>query len=79
MKLINEWKQSWKFWSVQLNTLGIFLLAASDAIAQAWSMLPPSLASNVPNAKWIAMAVFVLGLIARLIPQEGLKDGEKVE
>lgn len=72
--LILDWKKSWKFWSVQLLVLGQVLLWSTDTITQAWSLLPPSLASRMPHGESIASVVFVLALIARLIPQKSLTN-----
>ena len=71
---IDNWKKSWKFWSVQLMVLGQVLLWCADTITQAWSVLPPSLASNMPHGKTIAGVVFILALVARLIPQKSLEN-----
>lgn len=72
--LIAEWKKSWKFWSVQLLIIGEVMLWCSDLISQAWTVLPPSMASRMPHGETIAGIVFVLALIARLIPQKRLTN-----
>lgn len=69
MNLVTDWKKAWKFWSVQLNALGIVILSFSDVINQAYTALPPSLASHVPHAKTVAIVVFGLGIISRILTQ----------
>lgn len=73
--LVTNWKSIWKFWSVQLNALGILILAFGDAITQAWMHIPANLVGQVPHTQSIALIVFGLGIIARILNQE--KTDEK--
>lgn len=75
MNLIRNWKSVWKFWSVQLNALGIMILAFADVLNQAATAMAPSLVNKLPHAQSIAIVVFGLGIVARLINQEK-RDGK---
>lgn len=77
MNLINNWKSMWKFWSIQLNALGILILSFAEIINQAWVALPPTLSSKMPHAQSIAIVVFGLGILARLINQDKSNVEEK--
>jgi hypothetical protein len=68
-RLINEWKGSWKLWSVQLNALGLVLMSFGEIFKDSWNQLPESLASHIPHAEVIGMLLFGLSLIARLCKQ----------
>ena len=72
--LINDWRKAWKFWSIQLNALGLVILSCADIINQAWATLAPTLSHHIPHAKTIAITLFVIAIIARLIPQETKND-----
>lgn len=67
LRLIEDWKTAWKFWSVQLVTLGV--------IAQTvWAALPSESRALIPSAEWIGIGLGIAALIARLFTQEK-KDG----
>lgn len=71
--LIHEWQHAWKLWSVQLNVIGIGLMAFGEIMRDSWSALPPSLADRIPHAETIGLIVFILGLVARLMKQKPSK------
>lgn len=77
MNLINNWKSIWKFWSVQLNALGIMILAFADLLNQAAAYMAPSLIGQLPHAQTVAILVFGAGLIARIVNQESKNDKEQ--
>lgn len=65
MKLITGWKKSLKFWSVQLNTIGLAISASYGAMyEQLKETIPPAYMGG------ITAAVFLLAIAARLISQE---------
>ena len=68
--LIVDWKSAWKFWSVQLNALGLILMGVAEMLRDSVGMVPPSLAHLLPHAQQIAMGLFILGLIARIFKQK---------
>lgn len=78
MKLIDDWKQAWKLWSVQLGTVGVALQTAfltwGELPLTMWNMLPDALQSLVPErfAFLLPVVFFAAGGIARLIKQPKL-------
>ena len=81
MKLIENWKQCWKFWSIRLGIIGStivsLLVLIPDAAMLAWNTLPAELKASVPPEylPLVGVAFFLLSLIARLIQQSNV--GEK--
>lgn len=74
MKLIPEWKRAWKFASVQWSVVGI-LCTLVEIANQTWSALPPAIAAKIPNSSQIALALFILVLVGRLIKFKEKPDG----
>lgn len=70
MKLIDNWRQAWRFVSVQAMALAL-------ALQGVWINLPDDLRALIPDklALSITAGILVLGLIGRLIQQRGA-DGE---
>ncbi|MGZ8311712.1 MAG: DUF7940 domain-containing protein [Allosphingosinicella sp.] len=77
MKVIEEWRGAWRFWSVRLNLLGLALIAAEQALPL-WGFVPPEARALLP--RWLAaglpLACFALATLARIIRQEKL-DAER--
>lgn len=65
MKLIDEWKQAYKLFSVQA-------MAIATAGLAAWMVLPEDLKSSLPG--WVdnaaAIVILVCGVLGRLIDQK---------
>jgi hypothetical protein len=84
MKLIENWKQWHKFWSIRLTALGGFLLLFFDfapgALAQVWAVLPADVQAAVPDSvvKYIGLALVFGGTVARVIKQ-GKLHAEKTD
>lgn len=82
MKLIDDWKKAWRFSSVRLGALGTAitstLVAFPDAALAAWNLLPPVMQQAFPDRYMplVGVAVFAMALLARLIRQDSLRDGE---
>jgi len=80
MKLIPEWREAYKLWSVRLSTLGAllmgFLLAWPDSLLYLWSMMPPEVYAYLPEriVQGLAMFIFVMSVISRLVKQRLNKD-----
>lgn len=72
--LITDWRKAWKLWSIQFNALGLLVLSCADIINQAWATLAPSLSHHIPHARTIAVTLFVIAILARLIPQGTKND-----
>lgn len=64
MTLVDDWKQAWKWFSVQA-------LAILALLPIVWPTLPVQVHQWVPDAwkPWIIVALAVGGLVGRLIPQ----------
>lgn len=64
MKLVSNWKQAWKWFSMQSMVLSTGLLGG-------WQALPADLKALIPAsyAMGVAMAILVLGAIGRLVDQ----------
>jgi hypothetical protein len=68
MKLIDNARDAWKWFSVQAMGWAI-------AIQGAWLAMPPDLKARVPG-DWVdalTMAILVLGIVGRLVDQGGGK------
>ena len=66
MKPVKNWRQSWRWFSVQA-------MALQGAVAGAWLAVPDDMRNAVP-ADWLAIAAVVLtalGVAGRLIDQGG--------
>ena len=79
MKLINDWRKAWKFWSIQLGLIGGIItsvfLAAPEAALYAWALLPDDIKSVLPPAfiKFSGIGILALSFIARLVKQTKLE------
>ncbi|WP_288935487.1 hypothetical protein [uncultured Sphingomonas sp.] len=80
MKLIEEWRQSWRLWSVRLSALGAILtglaLAAPDFLQSLWNGLPTDLRALLPVSVTHAVptALFILTIVARIVSQNAPKS-----
>lgn len=74
MKFIPNWKQAWKFTSVQFSFIGI-LLFLLDIVQQTYYLLPPSVLNDLPHASTIGVLICGATLVARFIKQKDSKDG----
>lgn len=78
VKLINNWKDAWRFWSVRLSALGAAILTMVDlapgAIASVWTQLPRTITDSLPDdmIKWIGIGLIVASPLARVIRQSSL-------
>ena len=79
MKLIPEWKQIHKFWSVRLQVAGMAILAFvqefPDVISQSWLVLPTDIRATLPEnlIQWLGYACLALGIFARIVLQTKLQ------
>jgi hypothetical protein len=64
MKLIDEWKQAWRMFSVQA-------MAAGVALQGAYVAMPDTFQQLIPHEwmHYISIALLVLGLFGRLVQQ----------
>lgn len=80
MKLVENWKQSWRWWSIHLAAIGAAItgtiIAAPESILKAWALLPADMQASLKAYHgYIALAAFCLAIVARLIEQP--KKGKK--
>jgi hypothetical protein len=64
MKLIDNWKQALKMFSVQAQVL-------AGALLVTWGSLPVALTDQIP-VNYIAIPILVFGTIGRLIKQDSV-------
>ena len=80
MKLIENWRDFPKFWSVRLSVIGSALLSVfiiyPEAMLHVWAILPDDLKTFVPPryTQFISLSVIIAGVIARIIKQEELNN-----
>jgi hypothetical protein len=80
-RLIDDWRRSWRFWSMRLSLIGALLSAGAaafpGAMLEAWNALPPDLRALVPTraAQIIAAILFVGTMTTRLLKQREDRDG----
>ncbi len=66
MKLVSDWKQAWKWISVNCMVI-------ATAVQGAWMYIPDDMKAEVPHniVHILTMLLLVLGLAGRLIKQGG--------
>lgn len=80
MKLVDNWKEGWKFLSNISNFLGIILLSIltdlPSHLVTSWSILPEEMKAAIPPefVVWIAIIWFIVNIISRLIQQFPKKE-----
>lgn len=83
--LIDNWRQSWRFLSIQLGVIGTtiasVLIAFPDAALHAWALLPADLKALMPPqyTPLIGVAIFVISMLARLFKQRKLEEQRKAK
>jgi len=67
MKLIPNWKQSWRMFSMQAMTI-------ATAIQGAWLAVPDDMKAGIDPAlvNGACMALLVLGIVGRLVKQDNV-------
>jgi hypothetical protein len=81
MKLVHNWRQAWRWWSVRVSALGAALSAlaigAPDLILSAWSNLPPDAREALPFrlSMIVPTILFALNILARILKQRERHDG----
>ncbi len=61
--LIDEWRDAWRYWSVQLNGLGVL-------VSGAWVAVPADLRERFPWGDWLMLFLFAAALIGRFTAQK---------
>jgi len=77
-----DWREASRWWSVRVSALGSILYAAMilmpDQLLALWNMMPSEVRAALPAraGDWLGMILFVLVIVARLLPQR--PAGERV-
>lgn len=68
MRFVENWRNAWKWFSVQA-------LAVIIALPMVWMALPADVKAMVPDGweKWIVIAIAAAGLMGRLVDQTKAK------
>lgn len=69
MKLIPEWRRSWRFFSMQAMALAV-------AVQSAWVVLPDEMRATLPDSwlRYLTIGLLVAGALGRLVDQGGAKS-----
>lgn len=72
MRLVDDWKNAWKWASVQISTGAALVFAIGPDLLAAWGLLPQDLKSALPDgsARWISAAAFLLVLLGRVFTRQ---------
>lgn len=79
MKLVEDARDWWRWWSVQFNAVGLAILAWVQidpvSVLYVWNMMPASVRRVVPEYVLIpiAMALFALSMLSRVLRQSKLE------
>ena len=79
MKLVEDARDWWRWWSVHFNTVGLAILAWMQidpvSVLYVWNMMPASVRRVVPEYVLIpiAMALFALSMLSRVLRQSKLE------
>ena len=66
IKLIPDWKQSWKFSSIRFSALGAVVMSIMEGVHQGWIAMPSEVSQRVPNAAVIALVIYILVMLGRI-------------
>ena len=67
VELVPNWKRAWKWASIQISTFGLILFSAIDIIQPMFSGLPRHLLDQIPHGSGVAIVLFALNIVGRLI------------
>lgn len=82
MKLVHNWKEGYKFFTNIISFIGIILMTLltdlPSHIVASWSLIPDEIKSTLPPevVAGIAIVIFILNIISRLIKQFPEKEKE---
>lgn len=64
MKLVDDWRQGWRWFSVQA-------MVVAGAIQGAWLFIPGDMKASIPDTwvKALTLTLLVLGIAGRLVQQ----------
>lgn len=79
MKLITEWRSAWRYWSVKLNALGMFVMGLlwfdPTAVLYVVNLMPPGFRHALPAHMDVVIGglFFGLAMISRMVSQPKAK------
>lgn len=76
MKLVDEWRSAWRWASVRASALGILLVGAAEVAQQGWLGLPDDVRANIPHGDRIALVLFVMIPLLRIVTFREKNGGE---
>ena len=83
MKLVDNWKDWWKMWTIRINIMfGILLTILSqfpEVFMQLWVIVPDQIKESIMTTEGITfafIAALVISSVARLVKQEKLHKKE---
>ena len=77
------WRQVLRFWSVQLNALGLLILGWIQfdpvGVLEVWSLLPDDVRAIFPPRTMmvVGMVLVALSIVARTVKQPKLHEGDE--
>lgn len=74
-RIVDDIHDMWKWGSVQLSTLGFFVMGAAEVLGSSWSGLPPDLRDKIPHSQTLGMILFGLTIIARITKRKEKSNG----
>lgn len=78
VSLIPDWKDAWKFASIRFQAAGLAIMAFAEIFGSTWGSLPVTLQQKLPHATTVALVLFGLGLIGRILKKhESKANGDK--
>ena len=78
IKLIDNWKHSWKFGSIKISAIGLIISGAFEFMNDTWNDLPSFLQNHIPHSSLISIVLFTLNILARIttiVRKETEEDG----
>lgn len=65
MKLVDDARRAWRWFSVQA-------MVAAGVLQAAWEVMPVDLKAGIPPklVTWITLALLALGIVGRLVKQD---------
>lgn len=74
LRLIKKWREFHKFASVQWSFLGFLMMTVAEVGGQFLYLVPPELKERLPSTTTIALILFGLAIIGRILTLEN-EDG----
>lgn len=67
VELVPDWKRAWQWATVQLSALGVVFFGIIELIQAGFITLPKHLLDMVPHGSSIALVLFFITLIGRIL------------